>query len=494
MVCSHHAQSICKGNAANEEAPVRISLEMLAYDLSSFDVECDVTTSARTLRCARIEDAANGLPNGSLCCRQHGNDVVCSCPEGTLVFHDQKLHGVFNKLLDRFRFYDAWELELAQSLFRPDNWQRIVDSLERVFDNPLYIVNRYGRMLGITAQYAEEPITSDWTIIARDRVLNSGAFAIMKNHPVEADPALVSPGEEDTCTYLQCALVPEDAYNYVLYVLEWNHRLTVRDIHVAEALRDAASSIDRSCFHHVPAMKLFEDLIEGELRDTESLNWALLQLGWQQSPGFRMIALQQSDECDGNLDALVAGRLQKHLPQCVCFPHAGTVIVIVDDAMLAESLHAIESATFGLRYRTAVSIRFDLWNDLQRRYREIGYALRYAKSVDALSISCESHVKDLLSYAFDDFCSSDHLLHPVAIALRNHDAAHRTELLRTMCVHLANERSVSATAAELYVHRNTILYRLSSIDKLTGAVDWNDPMERMHFMLSCTSMRLRRAT
>lgn len=471
---------------------MRISLEMLAYDLAYLDVDCNIITSTRSLQRARIDEAANNRQSGSLYCRQEGSDVVCSCPEGELVFRNRTLHSVFNKVLDRFRYYDAWELELTQSLFRPDNWQHVVDSCEQTFDNPLYIVNRYGRMLGITAQYANEPITSDWIIIAREHVLNSGAFTVMKNFPVTADPNLVLPDGEDTCAYLQCALVPEDAYNYVLYVLEWNHPLTIRDTHLAEALQEAASGIDRSCFHHIPTMKLFEDLLERELRDNESLNWALMQLGWQQSDAFRMIALQQSSEHESNLDELVSGRLQRHLPQCVCFPHDEKIIIVIDDTMLAESLLAIDDATFGLSYRTAVSISFDVWNSLKRRYGELCYALRYAKSAAIRQVRCESCVKNMLVYQFDDFCSSDRLLHPLATELRDYDKEHGAELLHTMYSYIANERSVSATAAELFVHRNTILYRLSSIEKLAGSVDWDDPLERLHFLLSCATSRMQK--
>ncbi len=43
-----------------------------------------------------------------------------------------------------------------------------------------------------------------------------------------------------------------------------------------------------------------------------------------------------------------------------------------------------------------------------------------------------------------------------------------TELVDTLRVFVANNMSMSDTAAELHVHRNTLLYRLNRIDKLTG--------------------------
>lgn len=49
-----------------------------------------------------------------------------------------------------------------------------------------------------------------------------------------------------------------------------------------------------------------------------------------------------------------------------------------------------------------------------------------------------------------------------------HDGAHGSELLATLETFLDNNRSWKRTAMELGVHRQTLVYRLTQIERLTG--------------------------
>lgn len=59
---------------------------------------------------------------------------------------------------------------------------------------------------------------------------------------------------------------------------------------------------------------------------------------------------------------------------------------------------------------------------------------------------------------------TDHTLTP----LREHDDRRGAELVRTVRAYLDNGMNVARTAAELYVHPNTLGLRLKRIEELTG--------------------------
>jgi purine catabolism regulator len=59
---------------------------------------------------------------------------------------------------------------------------------------------------------------------------------------------------------------------------------------------------------------------------------------------------------------------------------------------------------------------------------------------------------------------AEHVLGP----LLRYDQTHQTELVRTLAVLLRNNRSPTRTAAELFIHRQTLTYRMRRIEKLTG--------------------------
>lgn len=63
---------------------------------------------------------------------------------------------------------------------------------------------------------------------------------------------------------------------------------------------------------------------------------------------------------------------------------------------------------------------------------------------------------------------SEELLEQVLGPLRNYDRMHQTELVRTLAVLLRNNRSPTPTAAELFIHRQTLVYRIRRIEELTS--------------------------
>lgn len=69
----------------------------------------------------------------------------------------------------------------------------------------------------------------------------------------------------------------------------------------------------------------------------------------------------------------------------------------------------------------------------------------------------------------------------------NHDGQNRGELLRTLITYLAMDCSVSRTSKALFIHRNTLRYRLGVILDLTG---WSvDTFEgRLHFWIATRAL------
>ena len=58
--------------------------------------------------------------------------------------------------------------------------------------------------------------------------------------------------------------------------------------------------------------------------------------------------------------------------------------------------------------------------------------------------------------------------------LEEHDRARRSDLVRTLRAYFAAGGNASEAAERLFLHRNSMLYRLERIQKLTG-LDLKDP-------------------
>jgi len=59
-----------------------------------------------------------------------------------------------------------------------------------------------------------------------------------------------------------------------------------------------------------------------------------------------------------------------------------------------------------------------------------------------------------------------------------HDRGRRSDLVRTLRIYLATGANASETADRLFLHRNSVLYRLTRIQKLLG-LDLREPEARL---------------
>jgi len=66
--------------------------------------------------------------------------------------------------------------------------------------------------------------------------------------------------------------------------------------------------------------------------------------------------------------------------------------------------------------------------------------------------------------------------------LIEHDRERRSDLMRTLRVYFAVSANASEAADRLFLHRNSMLYRLARIEKLTG-LDLKNPRARLALQL-----------
>ena len=127
-------------------------------------------------------------------------------------------------------------------------------------------------------------------------------------------------------------------------------------------------------------------------------------------------------------------------------------------------------------------LRLDTISDFDRQARqaaELGRRLHPERSVHFYDNYAIYHALELAAPQEDlfQFC------HSAVALLRDYDHAHETDLLESLRVYLTHDRSISESAAALYIHRNTMNYRIARINELTH-LDLSDPDVFCHLLFS----------
>lgn len=79
--------------------------------------------------------------------------------------------------------------------------------------------------------------------------------------------------------------------------------------------------------------------------------------------------------------------------------------------------------------------------------------------------------------------SSDTFCHPKLKTLLNYDKRHDTQLAYTLYMYLISERNIADAAEAMFIHRNTIVYRVKKINSLV-TINYDSYQERQYLILS----------
>ena len=118
---------------------------------------------------------------------------------------------------------------------------------------------------------------------------------------------------------------------------------------------------------------------------------------------------------------------------------------------------------------------------------------RMTQAVNALAMG-KKIGKDEVIYLYEDYgiyhmiqlASTHHdvedFCHPSVLKLKKYDAEHHTEYLKTVYAYVSNMKNLVATANSLYIHRNTLSYRMPKIYELIGNCLDNDEIAMKFFI------------
>ena len=83
-------------------------------------------------------------------------------------------------------------------------------------------------------------------------------------------------------------------------------------------------------------------------------------------------------------------------------------------------------------------------------------------------------------------------IHPAVLLLLKYDDQYKSKLLPTIREYITNNCSIKKTAEALFLHRNSVIYRLHKAEEISGLI-LNDPdtqfILRMSFLIMRTAPR-----
>ncbi|WP_180687915.1 PucR family transcriptional regulator [Trichococcus shcherbakoviae] len=265
-----------------------------------------------------------------------------------------------------------------------------------------------------------------------------------------------------------------------LAVLEHKRPFSEKDLEVVAFICDLISSEMQKNHQYFNSRKvmlenLILDLLNGNHPGKENILERIKYIKWQMPSKMYVLAIEYNSYEDTfslipyiseTLKTLLAGE------EAVIFENKLVLILgCGEGAYLNEQeLSAFDAFLKQATLKAGISQEFNDILELRHHFDQavtaisLGHKVGKEETVYLYEDYGIYHMIQLAGVQHDvlDFC------HPTVLKLKSYDREHRTEYLKTVYAYVSNMKNLIATAESLFIHRNTLSYRMSKIRELIG--------------------------
>ena len=401
------------------------------------------------------------------------------------------LNKIFNLVLAAFDFYNNMEKEILLDVHKPNPEQRIISACENLM-GPIFILETDYRILACSQNFTGKYINSFWDtlvnnhqpsleMIYRMKSSNVAKLSLKKHHLkkfLEPNAAPYNYGIMDSYCNKAGSLIGQ-------LIIASDKPITAYEMDMAEIISGALSIIHSGNF--IPQCidrpdTTEEVLFSTVLNDTHAekeKNILNVLNGWSDKEEFYIIVTENSDDV---ILPFIKSEMQKLFIDGIATILEHQIILLTwgTTEKLLSNIHV----KLG-RLQNRISLRFGISNNFRDMLSSKYY---YMQAKEALKNS-KNKIVDFRDIALNFLINnSDPLFkwnarHPIIRFLEQYDIIHSTEHSKTLRLYLDYERSGKKVAEQLYIHRNTVLYRIEQIKEFMP-LNFDDEIERQYILLS----------
>lgn len=425
--------------------------------------------------------------------------VICVHGQDMLLLATEDINEVFNRILDCFDFYNAWYDECINKIQQKCSIQDILELSRGIFhDNVMVADSSY-----LILNYLECRLPENIILTERQKKQMQFSETAQKNSTIPLPYILQT--REDKRIYRNL----EYGYNLIVddeelpisivnlfnknilwgWVLESNTftKCTEGKVQVLEVLGQLLEMWLSKDSDIRKTMEDFSNVFQkvfykNNKEDCYKLERHLSNLGWS-SRAKKKVLIIENTQADVAILSNLCYRLNSKKNSVAC--------VLEEKAVLLCNLDMQSEKSFSkelMKMLSDSSCRAGgsyIFSDIcQIREQKIlaETALIYGEKSTGCVNNCEKYI---LPYLKDLIIKNSNVdfYHPAIEQLEVYDSENSTELVETLYCFLRMERNYGHTAKKMFVHRNTIQYRIEKIKELTE-LDLEDVQIRMHVLLS----------
>ena len=474
---------------------MKLSMWMIANRLSPLmDIATNIRTDAKPiLNSARVAYSTNTAH-----VYQSGSNVIVEGEGGDYItLFDIQLKEAFEIIQGVFDYYQDWEAEVEEAIAAGD-FQRAVDSSWLVFNNPMMILDGNSRLLAITRDPELGKMDPEWDYLCKYGYSSLNSIRSMRYDNNNVD--FTHYGSQsfqfqrsNTMLYggISYCMIFNEGICGRITLLEKNRKLNAGDSQLIERMAKLleprlGGTISAPNSH----VNVFFKLLSQQPFSEKELSIQLAYYQWLPEDPYQLCTIKPlGDNGDMSLHIL-SQTISRHLQNSIVLEKGGCVHVICNRDMYNDPVH--QQFREILLANNALRIAFSLCvpnvNYLPLLERQTSFVLNHSSNTGPGVYTFGDHGLNFLlsGHSAREVYSA---CHPVVITLWEKARSGNSDLYDTLKTYIDCERSLSQTAAALYTHRNTVLYRIRKCQEMLGD-DLETPIKRLYIRISMQALEL----
>ncbi|NLN06031.1 MAG: PucR family transcriptional regulator [Firmicutes bacterium] len=408
---------------------------------------------------------------------------------------------IFSAIQSIFLRYKRLESALITALRAKAPLREIMNLCADIFQNHVILYDTEHNLIDYSSRFAPDADVPYWKEILETGRRSESLVAEARKHGVNLQAARTNfsdylelgPGLPRIMTH---HLFKKGERLLTLTVSETNKSLSVCHLmlldYVAELLAPGLFSLKVATSGNRKGLRdAITAIIDGEPVDLLLLSHCLATVGWHVDDDYVLLLIKFPKE-DATSEKLAhyLHLYERIFPDSVAVVYLDCLVLLVhnDTAdLMAGYLPRLKKQLVQHKARCGVSFPFKNLLQLDAQYNYAKIALAAAGTDRPISLLGEAITEHIVGRIAAEVPLYP-LCHRAAVRLYDYDMEYGTNLLLTLETYLKQNKSLKAAAAELFIHRSTMTYRLGCIKKLVK-INLKDANERLHLLLSCIVLR-----
>jgi len=400
-------------------------------------------------------------------------------------------------------FFNDWSSRLHKCIISGDSLDNFLDIASEALENPLLIDDTAFRTVAMSRRFeATKFRDNEWMFMLKngyhspeyvDAMLASPVFENASSQPrpqLNYYPFLAHPN-------MAMAIRSGDSIVGILTVIALERPFTDGDADICEYLGNFLSVVlaKRQAAARIAGgnidIGLLKNIILGKVTDPESIQLIFSRLGFNKelSHCIALLAMKESSPTNPYLLQRITNHISSCFEKCISIAETDSVILILEKSKnipLREYISRIDADMLSSGHAVmGFSLDFSDPGDMPVYYRQAQASVHFGNlSRQGGHMFCydEVVIYDLLD-SLSDKRRQISICHPAIFILEKHDRENSSRLLDTLRVLIKTRNDTALAAKELFLHRNSLYYRIRLIESLTG-IDLKDQLTLEHLSVS----------